>query len=185
VLIADVSGHGTSAALLTAVVKSAFRSAVADDYEPRAVAARVVEGIRTFSDRRFVTMISATIDRKRGELTLVNGGHPQSVVRRAKGGELVMTEPTGPMMSPAFVGEMWEQVTVPMAAGDDLLMYTDGITDVAGEGGLFSQARVIEAFRACEGGGDTLIDSILAAARSFAGGRPAGDDLTLLTARFG
>src|SRR4051794_12437489 len=122
VLVADVSGHGTPAALLTAVVKSAFRSAVADDYEPRAVVARVVEGIRTFSDRRFVTLISAKIDRKRGELRLVNGGHPPSVLRRAKDGQLVMTEPTGPMISPAFVGETWEQVTVPMAAGDDLLL---------------------------------------------------------------
>jgi sigma-B regulation protein RsbU (phosphoserine phosphatase) len=34
VLVADVSGHGTSAALLTSVVKSAFRSAAVDHYEP-------------------------------------------------------------------------------------------------------------------------------------------------------
>ena len=184
VLIADVSGHGPSAALLTAVVKSAFRSAAAEDYEPRAVVARVIDGIRTFSDRRFVTLIAARIDRNHDEVQLVNAGHPASVLRRAKSGELMMTDATGPMISPAFVGETWERTSVAMSAGDDLLMYTDGITDVAGEGGLFSQQRVIEAFRHCKEGGDTLIDAVLDAAHDFAGGRPPGDDLTLLTARF-
>src|SRR5690349_6021693 len=183
VLVADVSGHGTSAALLTSVVKSAFRSAVVDQYEPGAVVSRVIDGIRTFSDRRFVTLIAATIDRRAQQLRITNAGHPPSVLRKTDG-RLITTEPTGPMISPAFVGETWEQAVVPMSAGDDLLLYTDGITDVAGEGGLFSQARVIEAFRACDGGGEALIDSVLAAARSFAGERPAGDDLTLLTARF-
>jgi sigma-B regulation protein RsbU (phosphoserine phosphatase) len=184
VLIADVSGHGTSAALLTSVVKSAFRSAVADQYEPRAVVSRVVDGIRTFSDRRFVTLIAATIDRRRGEVRLVNAGHPPGVVRK-RDGALQVLEPTGPMISPAFVGETWEHTTVKLSPGDDLVLYTDGITEVAGEAGLFSQARVLDAIRACHEGGDALIDSILSAARDFAGGRPAGDDLTLLTTRFG
>jgi sigma-B regulation protein RsbU (phosphoserine phosphatase) len=184
VLIADVSGHGTSAALLTAVVKSAFRSAAVDDYEPRAVVSRVLDGIRTFSDRRFVTLIAARIDPGRGGVELVNGGHPPMVVRRSGSGELMMCGSTGPMISPAFVGETWEQTSIPISAGDDLLMYTDGITDVAGESGLFSQQRVIEAFRDCKDGGEKLIDAILGAAHHFAGGRPPGDDLTLLTARF-
>jgi serine phosphatase RsbU (regulator of sigma subunit) len=99
-----------------------------------------VDGIRTFSDRRFVTLIAATIDRRAQQLRITNAGHPPSVVRKADG-RLIMTDPTGPMISPAFVGETWEETLVPISPGDDLVLYTDGITDVAGEGGLFSQAR--------------------------------------------
>ena len=40
-LIADVVGHGTSAAMMTGVVKAAFRASHVDDFEPRAVVERV------------------------------------------------------------------------------------------------------------------------------------------------
>ncbi len=56
ILIADVAGHGTSAAMVTAVVKAGFRAAYVDDFEPRWVAERIKEGIREFDPGRFVTL---------------------------------------------------------------------------------------------------------------------------------
>ena len=52
-LIADVVGHGTSAAMMTAVVKAAFRASHGDGFEPRAVVERVQEGIRDFDAGSF------------------------------------------------------------------------------------------------------------------------------------
>jgi sigma-B regulation protein RsbU (phosphoserine phosphatase) len=49
-LIADVSGHGVSAAMLTGVVKSAFRAAGAEGYDPHAVVRRVWSGLTARSE---------------------------------------------------------------------------------------------------------------------------------------
>ena len=75
-LIADVVGHGTSAAMMTAVVKAAFRASHVDDFEPRAVVERIREGIRDFDASRFVTLCCARVNPRRRELTYVNAGHP-------------------------------------------------------------------------------------------------------------
>jgi len=183
VLIADVSGHGVSAALLTAVVTSAFRSASAKQYEPRYVVQRVVDGIRSFSDRRFVTLIAARIDRKNGELLIVNAGHPAAMLQRG-GGEIAQIESTGPMISPAFADADWEQQSLPMRPGDNLLLYTDGVTEARSQQGQFRADRVLDLLANASQGGDALLDAVLDAIRSFASGRPADDDVTLLTARY-
>src|SRR5262245_17357776 len=61
-IIADVRGHGASAALLTAIVKAAFRSAAADRFEPERVIRRLHEAVTPFGDDRFVTGICGCID---------------------------------------------------------------------------------------------------------------------------
>src|SRR5262249_45347933 len=78
VLVADVSGHGASAAMLTGIVKSAFRSASVDNYEPASVVDRVSMGIRSFSPHQFVTLICARI--RPGLLEYINAGHPPGIL---------------------------------------------------------------------------------------------------------
>ena len=48
-LVADVSGHGVSAAMLTGIVKSAFHASHVDGFEPAAVVQRVSQGLAAFS----------------------------------------------------------------------------------------------------------------------------------------
>ena len=60
-LIADVSGHGVSAAMLTGIVKSAFQASHVDGFEPLAVVQRVSTGLAAFSPERFVTLVAALI----------------------------------------------------------------------------------------------------------------------------
>jgi CheY-like chemotaxis protein/GAF domain-containing protein len=60
---ADAVGHGTSAAMMTGVVKPAFRASRVDSLEPRAVVERVREGIRDFDASRFVTLCCGRIER--------------------------------------------------------------------------------------------------------------------------
>src|SRR5206468_2457902 len=115
VLVADVSGHGVSASLLTAVVKSAFQSSARDGYEPSSVATRVAEGIRTFSDLRFITMISALIDRVGGEFSYVNAGHPAGILFDRSSGAMQKCDPTGPLLSPVFADETWPSKSISLA----------------------------------------------------------------------
>ena len=81
-LVADVSGHGVSAAMLTGVVKSAFHSASAEGYEPRCVVERIANGIRPFGNQHFITLICARV--RDGSLDFVNAGHPPGILSNAK-----------------------------------------------------------------------------------------------------
>jgi len=184
VLVADVSGHGVSAALLTAVVKSAFQSVARDGHEPSAVATRVAENIRTFSDRQFITLIAAVVDRARGELRVVNAGHPPGLLIDHGSGKLTACNPTGPMLSPVFADESWPSETHAITDRQDLLLYTDGVSELSNGKENFSDARIARALQSATNGGDQLLDAILKALRDFSNGRSQIDDLTMLTARF-
>jgi phosphoserine phosphatase RsbU/P len=179
-LVADVAGHGASAAMLTAVVKSAFRAAAVDDYHPLAVTDRVRSGLGSFGFERFVTLIAALVSPAESRLTYVNAGHPPGLMWNEDGRRERLTG-TGPLLSPALHGVTWEQRSVPAARGDRLLFYTDGISDA-----LFRDDDGVERIEAAiehhPAGGGTLVDAILSEITRHAAGRAPLDDLTLLAA---
>jgi phosphoserine phosphatase RsbU/P len=100
-MVADVVGHGASAAMMTSVVKSAFHAAAGDDFVPLKVIERVKEGLRTFDASRFVTLTCGRLDTKSGTLNYVNAGHPAGILHK-RGIEPRMLESTAPMLSSTF-----------------------------------------------------------------------------------
>jgi sigma-B regulation protein RsbU (phosphoserine phosphatase) len=183
VMVADVAGHGVSAAMLTAVVKSAFRSSAADAFEPRSVVRRIARDIAHFSARRFVTLFVARINALRRTVEFVNAGHPPAVMWRDDL-NVRQLEPTGPLISPAFGDDEWEQQMLDLHEDGRLLLYTDGVTEATGadHSKQFARDRLIEQVRQFPRGGEPLLDGILGAVRAHAGGRVQLDDFTLLTA---
>jgi serine phosphatase RsbU (regulator of sigma subunit) len=182
VLVADVSGHGVSAAMLTTIVKASFWSSVSDDFDPVAVVERAAEGIKAFSDRRFVTIACARIDRKKEQLHYVGAGHPPPIVRRASGA-IELLDSTGPIVSPAIRGIDWERTELPIASGDRLLLYTDGLVDSLGEDGPFSRERLADLVET-RGRDADVLDTNLETVNAHGRGRAQFDDFTLLTAAF-
>jgi sigma-B regulation protein RsbU (phosphoserine phosphatase) len=179
VLIADVVGHGTSAAMMTGVVKAAFRAAHAEGFEPMAVIDRVKEGIRDFEPSRFVTLCCALVDPKRGELRYVNAGHPEPIVRSGSAPP-VLLDSTGPILSSALFEIPCEQAACRLGPGDSLLLYTDGVTEAHGPEGLFGRDRLVSALARGARGAD-LLDSLLSEVMAFSGAAGNKDDVTLLS----
>jgi len=178
-LVADVSGHGVSAAMLTAVVKAAFHDAHVEEYAPGAVVRRVLGGLRTFADDRFVTLFCARFEAARGRLEYVNAGHPPALLFGRRGAPRAIAR-TGPMVTPAFPGLEWGAETLELGPGERLLAYTDGVTEARGaDGELFGDARLLAAARAAGGSARELVAGVRAAVRAFTAGRPMDDDLTL------
>ena len=68
-------GPGVSAAMLTGVVKSAFRAASPDGYEPRAMVQRLWSNMEAFGSERFVTLIAAVVSLDERRIDYVNAGH--------------------------------------------------------------------------------------------------------------
>ena len=181
-LIADVSGHGASAAMLTGIVKSAFRSSHVEGYEPLSVVERVRNSLATFSPERFITVFAAVVATEERRLVYVNAGHPPGLLwsgdRRTE-----RLESTGPLISPAFRASQWERLVVPIAEGDQLLLYTDGVSEAWVGDHDFGEERIRTAIERHAGGGAPLLDAILADLNHHFGNHPQTDDLTLLTAR--
>jgi phosphoserine phosphatase RsbU/P len=180
-LIADVSGHGVSAAMLTGIVKSAFHASHADGFEPAAVVARVSMGLAAFSPDRFVTLIAALISPEQRQLRYVNAGHPPLALW-GKAREPLWLESTGPLISPVLTTSRWDAPAVPMEEGDHLLLYTDGVSETLADADGRAERRFTATINRAAKGGAPLLDAILADIRHELAGAPQPDDLTLLTA---
>jgi phosphoserine phosphatase RsbU/P len=178
ILVADVSGHGASAAMLTGSVKSAFHSASSDLYEPASVAERVASAIRAFAPHHFITLICARV--RNGSLDFVNAGHPPGILSTETSATLL--EATGSIISPAFEFSC-EQHTVPVRRGSDrLVIFTDAIIETESGTGEYGLNRLVEEIRKHPIHGNALSEQILQSVRQFAVGRPIKDDLTLVIA---
>jgi sigma-B regulation protein RsbU (phosphoserine phosphatase) len=181
-LIADVSGHGVSAAMLTGIVKSAFHASHVDGFEPAAVVQRVSMGLAAFSPDRFVTMVAALISPEERQLRYVNAGHPP-VALWGTTREPLWLHSTGPLISPVLTESAWEAPVVPIHEGDHVLLYTDGISEALADDHGRAEKRFTSIIDRASEGGAPLLDTILADVQQQLAGRPQADDLTLLTAR--
>ena len=180
VLIADVSGHGVSAAMLTGVVKSAFQASHVDAFDPVAVVERVSTGLAAFSPDRFVTLVAALLCPDERQLRYVNAGHPPLVLWGTH--EPLWLESTGPLVSPVLTGVTWEAPVVPMEQGDHVLLCTDGVWEMLADEDGRAEARLTSAIDRVSEGGASLLDAILVDVNHELVGRGQPDDLTLLTA---
>jgi hypothetical protein len=142
-LVADVSGHGVSAAMLTGIVKSAFRSARDDGFDPLAVVERLWGALASFDDARFVTLVAGVVDVAQGTMTYVNAGHPAPFLWQDSAPPTTLPS-TGPLISAALPGLLWARETIPFPAGTHLLLYTDGVTEASGESGDFSAGGIAD-----------------------------------------
>jgi phosphoserine phosphatase RsbU/P len=183
-LVADVVGHGASAAMLTAVVRSAFHASHTESYDPLAVVRRVSESIAAFEPERIVTLLCVRISRPEDRLEYVNAGHAGGLAA-VPGSEPAVLTSTGPLISSGLPDLGWKSRELDWGADHRLLLYTDGITEaVDGDDEQFGTERIRALVGRRPMTGEKLLETLLAAVDEFALGRPADDDQTLLTARY-
>ncbi|AXK37490.1 serine/threonine-protein phosphatase [Streptomyces armeniacus] len=137
VIVGDVQGKGLDAVETAAVVLGAFREAAYDESELVAVGERLERALgRHLSDEKFVTAVLAEF-RPDGTVTLLDFGHPPPLLVRGDGtvGFVEPPEaapPLGLSALGAFDG-LGQIEPVPygfaFAPGDQLLFYTDGVTE--------------------------------------------------------
>lgn len=142
-MILDAMGHGMYASLTCAVALSAIRSArrAYRDLDERLHAAD--ELLREqFTDGRFVTGFFADLDLDTGLLRYLNAGHPPALVlRRGKLSHFL----DGGRRLPLGLKEASRAAEEQLEPGDNLLFYTDGITEAHAPGGeQFGVARLVD-----------------------------------------
>ena len=124
--IADATGHGASAALITTLTKLLFHYGTVEEDAPIAIMQAVNNDFRgIFGGRSFMTAMCVALDLDTGEADVVGAGHPALLITR-KGGEIETAASAAPPLGlaelPHFV-----KATVQLNPGDSFLLYTDGL----------------------------------------------------------
>lgn len=141
--VGDVMGRGVHAAAGMAQMRAAVRAYVADDPDPQLVLARLDRLFVTYDLGRLVTMVYALVDPGHDAAAMLNAGHPPPVVCR-RDGTLQQLPSTGGAPLGIHPGER-EVYAFPLAAGDLLLAYTDGLIERREEDIDVGQRRLLDA----------------------------------------
>ncbi len=145
-LIGDVRGKGLSAVGAASAVISCFREAAYDESDLRSVIHRLEASINRHSasfpgqdlPERFATALIAEIPHGGGRVRILNCGHPPPLL--VHGGRIRVLEPTiasPPLNLAELIGHHYCVDTVALGAGDQLLLYTDGVSETRDRTGAF------------------------------------------------
>ena len=192
VLIADVSGKGTSAALYMAELKGLVLSLSQIYFSPRQLLLEVNRIIsENLDSRSFITMTYAVIDIAQGVMTFARAGHTPMIFLAGPaapnpGSQILI--PSGMVLGLQIDGaaekfvELLEEHRVDLNIGDVIVLYTDGITESMNlESDLFGDARLCEIVT--EHGHlelSELRERILREIEAFVGSADQHDDMTMI-----
>ena len=185
IVIADVAGKGVPAALLMSATAAAVQLEATERRDMLEVVDRLNNGIHSVSDGdRYVTLLLADIDARSKSLRYVNCGHNPALLFQAKTRDVV------PMNSSCFPVGMFESVAceinrADLAAGDIVVLYTDGVTEAENpQGEAFGMERLSALIRRCSSlSADGLMSNILQSAADFCQGVGFNDDVTILVVK--
>lgn len=188
ILIADVSGHGTPAAVLMAITHTMAHLAPQASASPGALLGYLNAHLADSYQRTgtgFVTAFYALYDPVSRTLTFASAGHNPPRIRRGDGQIEVLDAardvPLGILGDTQYV-----EASATLRAGDALVLYTDGITEARNrEGQLFGEFRLDRTLERLSGPSDRLIAGILEEVARFTGERAADDDRTVVVASAG
>jgi sigma-B regulation protein RsbU (phosphoserine phosphatase) len=181
VLIADVSGKGVDAAVLTAFIKFTIRGIALRRRDPGAILAEFNTAFSQTVENPylFVSMFVAVLDTDTFQLRYASAGHDSAFMRRATGVQQLSV--TGPVLG--VMEEPFGTKAVVMENGDTLVLATDGLTEARKRTG--EQLRETGAMDLIEHASvepQLLADELVAQVRALGGNR-LRDDLAILAIR--
>jgi GAF domain-containing protein len=141
--VGDVMGRGAGAAAGMAQMRAAIRAYVAVDPDPEVVLARLDQLFVTYDLGRLVTMVYVLVDPERGQASMLNAGHPPPVVLREDGAVRQLPSPGDAPLG--VEPDPRRLVMFPLAVGDLLLAFTDGLIERRDEDIDTGQKRLIDA----------------------------------------
>ncbi len=181
VMIADVCGHGITAAFITAMTKITFQSACHESLDPGEVLAQMNRELNANLRNGFVTVFYGILDIADRSFTYASGGHPPLLVHRRREGRIIELMPQATFLG-SFEPMEFPSGSVALQGGDRVIYYTDGLYESQrAPDQEFGLARVTELLL---GQGDAAIqptlDRLVEALVEFMGGTAVEDDITIV-----
>lgn len=186
-VIADVSGHGVQAGMVTTAAKASLHTLLALGVAtPAGLLAGMNNAIlQTARQTLLMTCLIACLDTAEGTVTIANAGHNFPYLLRRGGGEPEMLDDAVGFPLGFERKSRYSESRLPFGAGDALFLYTDGIVecaDAAGEEFGYHRLATLLREAACRQAPHLLHKSLLSAASQFTGNPVFDDDVTTLLA---
>ncbi|MBI3666209.1 MAG: SpoIIE family protein phosphatase [Acidobacteria bacterium] len=183
-VLADVSGKGVSAALLTSLLQGAFFATAGSQSPLSEIMARVNKYVCERSQtRNYATVFYCMVDRQ-GAVQWINAGHCPPLVVRASGQVDLLPASACPVG--LFHGVPFAQQEARLGPGDKVVIYSDGVTEAENAAGKqFGDERLLDLVTRntsadAVGIHKIIIDEVAA----FTAGAPQSDDVTLVVLEF-
>jgi PAS domain S-box-containing protein len=181
VVVGDVAGRGAEAAALTSLSRYTLRTAGKLLGDPIAALEQLNAALREGSGLSLVSVCCALLRVAEGVAgaEVVLAGHPPALHVRSR-----TVRPVGvfaPFLG-AYEHGRWETITIELAPGDQLVLYTDGVIDTVGEEERFGEERLAAALGDGESAADTVA-RIERAVSGFAHGPQVDDTAVIVVER--
>lgn len=185
VAIADVSGKGVAAALMSSMLQASLRTQAA-------VAGSVAEMLTNMNrllcggtpTGKFATCFLARVEEPTLRIRYANAGHNYPLLRRRDGSIEELRQ--GGLLLGIMEDIRLEEASIQLAPGDCIVFYTDGISEAADvDNELFGEQRLTALVAALPTGrpASETAERILAGVRAHLDGVEPGDDMTLVVLR--
>jgi len=186
-VIADVSGHGVPAAFFMAVARTNLRELAVRHTDAGECLAQTNDALCAQNPLDlFVTVFYCILEPQTGVLRYANGGHNPPYVRRASGA-VESLNGAGGLVLGAMPGVTYPTHTMQLLRGDQLVLYTDGVTEAFNPAAeLYGAQRLADEVHVHGSGTPAaLVERICQSVTNFAGTAPQSDDITLTVLTWG
>ena len=180
VLVADISGHGVNAALLSGMVKTLASPLLNGETEPGAVLAGLDAAVEQyFPEGYFCTGFAVVIDEQDGSLTYAGVGHPPALIVGPNGSRRL--ESDNGLLGIGLAGDT-ANGTDTLGPGESILIYTDGLPDAMDpKDVLFGEPRIVAVLEALRGAEPaTILDAVEEAVAEHVRPGSPHDDINLV-----
>jgi serine phosphatase RsbU (regulator of sigma subunit) len=188
ILIADVSGHGLSSALIASMLQTAFAAQSPHASDPARVLSGLNQALYGKFRSQYVTAAYLFVDMTANSVKYAGAAHPPLLLWRARTHKAAECVENGLMLGP-FSHSIYSSTTLALEKGDKIVLITDGVLeakDASGcELGMEGLTRIVESNHALPA--DTFADALLnelSNSSENAIGPNQEDDITLLTVDF-
>jgi serine phosphatase RsbU (regulator of sigma subunit) len=188
IIVGDVSGKGVSAAFYMAELKGIFQSLSRIYRTPAELLVHAHTALSGTIDRRsFISVIYAVLDLRDGVMTVARAGHCPMLYISGK--KAIYVKPVGMglgMGNSEIFRRTMVQETIQLHYGDDIVFFTDGITEARPEGGEeFGYERLLDVCQhAGRGSAVEIRDAIISTIDKHMNHQPPEDDLTLIVIKW-
>jgi sigma-B regulation protein RsbU (phosphoserine phosphatase) len=184
-VLADVSGHGPSAALVMTMVKGILHSITQKFESPASVLTEMNSILYRIAPKEiFVTMAILLFDREKMLLKYSNAGHNPILFYDEQTHTCQPVSLPGPALGISPRSNFNEKV-IPLHTGDGFLIYTDGITESCNQQGeMFEEKRLIQIFEeVVTKPADIIIQHITGSLEEFTHQAHQADDVAMITTK--
>ena len=181
-VIADISGKGVAASILSSMILGCLQLRLQDGDPPVAALNRLNKFLCTKSSGRFATMFLCSVGPD-GKGLYISAGHNPAFLYRAADGSIEELPSTNLVLG-VFDFVMFESVPIELKEGDVLLAYSDGVTEAENiREEMFGEERVKDIIRReAPSGAARLHDVLIASLSEFTLKRDQSDDITIVIA---